>query len=133
MSVPSKEALRRPADWLEGCGHGPVSELGANAAYVLAFMAGGGIHNAPVAFERVDWSDDQCLRVHWGFYLCNWDSPSLTALWAWCAELMLRVEVSPASPTHIELQFFQRRSRHGSVGRRLPDRAGQVKWVGIDV
>lgn len=95
-------------------------------------MVVGGVYNAPVKFDRVDWANQSFIVLNWRGDLCNWDSPALTALWGWCAELMVRVSVGPSSPWHIKLMFHQRSSREGGMGTRLPSINDQLSWVGIN-
>ena len=120
-------------EWIEGNTKQKLSPLARNVAQVLEAMGCGGVYNRPISFDRVDWTNESWIEINWGGTLASWDSPALTALWAWGAALKLRVEVEPSSPRHIKLIFWQRKEREGSMCSRLPTARKQIEFVGAPI
>lgn len=120
-------------EWVQGSTKQTLSPLAKNVCDALHFMGHGGIYNRPISFDRVNWSRTDMIELNWCGDLANWDGSGLTALWGWCAENMLRVEICPSSPRHLKLRFWQRKTREGGMSERLPNHVNQLKFVGIDI
>lgn len=118
--------------WMESRTGQKCSLLARNVCHVLG-RAGRGIYNAPISYRKTDWTDEYRVSVLWGRELCNWDSDSLTQLWAWCSELMLRVEIEPCNFNYLNLIFYQRHARDGGMGERLPNPSKMLEWVGLPI
>lgn len=118
-------------EWVASRTGQELSPLAKKVCHVLSCMGCGGIHNRPVAWDSQDWTRDHCVTVNFRRDLSNWDGAELTALWGWCAALMLRVSVRPSGPQTIKLMFWQRSSRDGGVGERLPFAEQMLVWVGL--
>ena len=108
------------AGWIEQATGQKCSPLGREVANLLGFV-GGGIYNAPVAHGNVDWTDPQMIAVVWSRELCNWDHPTLSLLWVECHRRKLRVEIEGVAPGRLRLRFWQRTTREGGMGERLPN------------
>jgi hypothetical protein len=101
------------------------SDLGKQVANILGYV-GRGIYNAPFKAEKVDWSNPQCIEVNWEQSMANWDGCYLTNLIIECHRRMVRVSIGPNMRT-MKIQFWQRKSRSGSMSERLPDIEEMVK------
>jgi hypothetical protein len=97
-----------------------MSELGKTVANIVGY-SGGGIYNCPVNVDKTDWSDPWYIKVMFGKYLTNWDFCDLSKLWVLCHRKMVRIEINPCSPTHLKIEFWQRKKREGGTSERLPD------------
>jgi len=114
---------REPWEWVQGRTGQELSPLARQVCTVLVEMGYGGIYNRPIAWHRQDWTNPRCIEINWKGAISNWDYSEMTALWGWSAELMLRVEIAPASPNTIKLLFWQRAN--------LPTAKGQLDSVGL--
>jgi hypothetical protein len=87
-------------------------------------MVGGGIYNAPINWEKVDWGTSvswQRMFVPWrDGRMATFDFYSLTWLVMLCHEARIRCEISAKSKGNFELMFSQR-THEGGVGRRHPN------------
>lgn len=86
-------------------------------------MVGGGIYNAPIAWDRVDWGHDgpwQMVRVPWrDGRMATFDFYPLTNLVLLCHEARIRCEISATSRGNFMLAFSQR-SHVGGMAKRHP-------------
>lgn len=112
-------------EWIESAHKVKCSDLGKQVANILGYV-GRGIYNAPFKTEKVDWANTQCIEVNWGKRMANWDGCALTNLIIECHRRMVRVSIGPNMRT-MKIQFWQRKSRTGSMGERLPDIEEMVK------
>lgn len=87
-------------------------------------MVGGGIYNAPINWDKVDWGSG---NHHSGMFvpwrdgrMSTFDFYPLTILVFLCHEARIRCEVRPKSAGNFELSFFQR-SHEGGMSARHPD------------
>ena len=124
-----RELRTNAHEWVAARTKQSLSPLAKQVCDVLHFAGSGGIYNRPVNWDRADLSDPYCISICWAGTLSNWDAPHLTAIWAHCAEKMLRVEICPASPRHLRLMFWQRNQRNGSMFERLPNAVDQMAFV----
>lgn len=85
-------------------------------------MVGGGIYNAPIAHERIDWSYGRSgVSIIWhGRDLSTFDFDELTKLVFLCHEARIRCSVAPAGPRMLRLSFWQREAT-GDFATRHPD------------
>lgn len=118
------------AGWVEKNLRPPqeMSPLGKRVANIIGY-AGGGIYNCPVNVNKTDWTDPYYIKVLFGKYLCNWDFCDLSKLWILCHRKMVRVEINPCSPTHLKIEFWQRKKRDGGTSERLPDCEEMIEMV----
>lgn len=112
-------------EWIESAHNVKCSDLGKQVANILGYV-GRGIYNAPFKTEKVDWANTRCIEVNWGKSMANWDGCYLTNLVIECHRRMVRVSIGPNMRT-MKIQFWQRKSRTGSMGERLPDIEEMVK------
>jgi hypothetical protein len=119
--------------WIESRSGRKCSPLGKKVAVLLAYVAGGGIYNAPIKHENVKWDDPQCVEVVWSGSLISWDSPSLSKLWIAANRMMLRVEVEGAAYRFLRLTFHERRTRTGSLMTCLPTCEELIRCVDHDL
>lgn len=121
------------AGWLQG--HAfmegkTISPLGIEVANILGYV-GRGLYNAPISIKKIDWTDNYCIQVIWSTDLCSWDRFDLSALWVCCCRRKIRLEIDAAAPGRLRLTFHQRRSREGTVDKRLPDCEEIIRYVDL--
>ena len=91
-------------------------------------MVGGGIYNAPINWEKVDWGTG--ARAGWGRMFVPWrdgrmatfDSWSLTMFVMLCHEARIRGEITARAHGLFTLSFHER-SHDGGIGARHPNLA----------
>ena len=86
-------------------------------------IAGGGIYNAPISLNTIDWDSrgyGSGMSVVWRGHLATHDCNRLTMLVLLCHEARIRLEISPASNHHIRLSFHPNALFFGEQ-RLLPD------------
>jgi hypothetical protein len=107
--------------WIESNYGVKCSDLGKEVANILGFV-GGGIYNAPIRTEKIDWTDDYCIEVNWEGSLPNYDFSRLTYLVIECFERMIRVSIEPCNFRNLKLRFWRRKTRDLNAGlsERLP-------------
>ena len=90
-------------------------------------MVCGGIYNAPISWEKVEWNTGGgvfvTVRDH-GF--ATFDFHKLTSLVFLCHEARIRCEISAKTRGYFELGFWQR-SHEGGMGQRHPNLAEAVE------
>ena len=115
--------------WVESRSGRKCSPLGKKVAVVLAYVAGGGIYNAPIKHENVKWDDPLCVEVVWSGSLASWDNWGLSKLWIAANRMTLRVEVEAATYRRLCLVFHERRTRTGHLMTCLPTCEDLIKCV----
>lgn len=82
-------------------------------------MVGGGIYNAPIAHDKIDWDYGfGGVSVVWSRGgLATFDYNELTALVFLCHEARIRCDVSPAGPRMQRISFWQRKAEGGMATR----------------
>lgn len=84
-------------------------------------MVCGGIYNAPISWEKVEWNAGGgvfvTLRDSW---FATFDFHQLTSLVFLCHEARIRCQISAKARGYIELGFWQR-GHEGGMGRRHPN------------
>lgn len=84
-------------------------------------MVGGGIYNAPINWEKIDWGNGgswQRMFVPWrDGRMATFDYHALTLLVLLCHEARIRCEIRAKSAGYFELMFFQRSHEGGMAGR----------------
>jgi hypothetical protein len=85
-------------------------------------MVGGGIYNAPIAHDKIDWDYGWGgVSVVWKHHdLSTFDYNQLTSLVFLCHEARIRCSVAPAGPKLLRLSFWQREP-DGSMAKRHPN------------
>lgn len=100
--------------------HGAPEKLTAFHARVMDIlgMVGGGIYNAPICWNSVDWDYGRGVSVLWKDWqsLATFDAGRLTMLVFLCHEARIRVQVEPAMK-HLRLSFWQREATGCSATR----------------
>jgi hypothetical protein len=102
--------------WVESASGRKCSRLGKRVAVLLAYVAGGGIYNAPIKPEKIEWDDQWRIEVVWSSALVSWDRWDLSALWVAANRMMLRVEVDAATYQRLRLSFCEQTSREWRTG-----------------
>lgn len=105
-----------------------MSGLGKTVAGIIGYV-GNGVYNSPININKTDWTDPYYIKVMWGKYLTNWDWCDLSKLWVVCHRKMVRVEINPCSPTHLKLEFWQRKTRRGGTAEIIPDCEEMIKMI----
>lgn len=80
------------------------SELVKRVLTVIDIVAGG-IHNAPVAFDRLDHEANETVQFVWAQPLANSQPDTLTRLLLFAQPHGLRVEIIPHSSRAVMLKF----------------------------
>lgn len=89
-------------------------------------MVGGGIYNAPINWDRVEWGSGregafQFVIVPWrDGRMATFDSNALTLLVMLCHEARIRCAITAKSNGHFELAFHKR-SHEGGFALRHPN------------
>ncbi len=84
-------------------------------------MVGGGIYNAPINWDRVDWNCGGGMFVPWrDGRMATFDFFPLTMLVFLCHEARIRGEITAKSNGHFELRFWPR-GHEGSASVRHPN------------
>jgi hypothetical protein len=100
-----------------------LSDFQAKVIDILG-MVGGGIYNAPINWEKIDWGSG---KWHSGMFvpwrdgrMATFDFYPLTNLVFLCHEARIRCEIRAKAAGHFELSFFQR-SHEGGMSERHPN------------
>lgn len=107
------------AGWIRSALKIEPSPLGTKVATILGIV-GGGIYNAPIRHEGIDWTATRFIPVVWRGGLDTWDFNRLTTLVLLCHEARIRCDVEPRSPQYLRLCFTQR-SHEGGISSRHPN------------
>lgn len=83
-------------------------------------IVGGGIYNAPISWETIEWGGDRWLRVAWRSELSTFDGAELSKLVFLAHECRIRVSVGAANFRHVEI-MLHRRAASGGISERHPD------------
>lgn len=84
-------------------------------------MVGGGIYNAPIAHEKIDWDHGWGgVSVIWKHPMATFDFSELTMLVFLCHEARIRCGIESAGPRMLRLSFWQRVPK-GDMARRHPN------------
>jgi hypothetical protein len=88
-------------------------------------IVGGGIYNAPIDWDNVEWLPFAALALPWRGDMATWDFEQLTTLLFLCHEARIRLDISAHRPHHLLLMFHQR-SATGGIGKRHPNLAEAI-------
>jgi hypothetical protein len=88
-------------------------------AFDILGIVGGGIYNAPIAWEGVYW-DARMISVPWRNGLGTFDFSGLTRLVFLCHEARIRAEISAKARQYIEIHLSERR-HDGGMSRSHPN------------
>jgi hypothetical protein len=103
-----------------------LSEFQRNVVDILG-MVGGGIYNAPINIEKIDWSYGGGISVVWQQKeFATFDYNTLTLLVFLCHDARIRCSVSACGPRNMRLSFWQRQAS-GDVCVRHPNLEEAVK------
>lgn len=83
-------------------------------------MVGGGIYNAPIAWDAIVWRWGGGIAIPWRGSMSTFDFRELSMLVLLCHEARIRCEVRPHGFHHLMLIFFQR-GHDGSMAVRHPN------------
>lgn len=116
-------ARKRRADNTRGWSAAPecLSPFQAKVMDILG-MVGGGIYNAPIAWDGVQWRCGRGIAVPWRRHggLSTFDFSELTRLVFLCHAARIRCCINVHGPSHFLLMFHPR-SHHGAMGERHPN------------
>ncbi len=97
-----------------------LTEFQAKVIDILG-MVGGGIYNAPINWDKIDWRCGHGMFVPYrDGHMSTFDFYRLTMLVLLCHEARIRCEISAKAHGHFELGFWQR-SHEGGMGSRHPN------------
>lgn len=83
-------------------------------------IVGGGIYNAPINTERIDWNYGGGVSLNWHRELATWDFNQLTMLVFLCHEARIRVQLESTGPRATKISFWQRK-HEGQMSVRHPN------------
>jgi hypothetical protein len=84
-------------------------------------MVGGGIYNAPINWERVEWNCGTGVFVPWrSGRMATFDFYPLTLLVLLCHEARIRCEIEAKATGYLKLRFWQR-LHEGGMSTRHPN------------
>jgi hypothetical protein len=98
-----------------------LTEAQARACEILGIV-GGGIYNAPITWESVDWMSGRGISVTWHGSLATFDFVNLTNFVLLCHEGRMRGNISSSGPRSIRLTLSQ----------RTPDGCSMDRHPGVD-
>ena len=108
------------AAWVKSHTGKEPSALGARVAYIIG-VAGGGIYNAPINVDKVNWQDEYTIKANWYGDMATWDFNQLTLLLCLCHHYCIRMSLRGSGPGYISMMFHQRKARDGSMSERHPE------------
>ena len=98
-----------------------VSDFGRKVADLLGDAFGGIYHIDEFLFKKkVDWSNTWHIQISYNRDLATFDFNTLTRLVVLCHDRCIRMNIKPASPGYLYLQFWPRDGREGDVSKRHP-------------
>ena len=108
-----------------------LSPFQASVMNILGIV-GGGIYNAPINWETMEWSWGDGLSLAWENSLSTFDFQSLTGLVFLCHDARIRCTIEPCGPRLLRLSFWQRSHdggsnvRHPSLEEAVASHRGEV-------
>jgi hypothetical protein len=96
-----------------------LSEFQCKVVDIMGIV-GGGIYNAPINPDKIDWDCGRGVSVVWQRELATWDFNALTILVLLCHEARIRCSVEGAGPRQVRLSFWQRK-HEGGMAERHPN------------
>lgn len=117
---PTAHERRRAADGI-GWFAAP-DDLSPHQARIFDILGivGGGIYNAPIVWETVDWQCGRGMSVVWRGGFATFDFDRLTLLVFLCHEARIRCEIDPHAPRHVKL-YLHPRTDAGGMAQRHPN------------
>jgi len=97
-----------------------MSPLGRAVADILGLVWRGIYHLPNESLFRVKWSDPRLVEVTMRTGLTTFDPLELTFLVLVCHDVMVRLKIDGVSQGYLKLRFFQRQTRDGGLGARMP-------------
>jgi hypothetical protein len=121
ITAAKKTAKKQRSDNRKGYAAAP-DELNAFQRQVMTILGvvGGGIYNAPIAWDAIVWMGGRGMIVPWRNDLSTFDFQNLTALVFLCHMARIRCCVSPHGPGMLGLMFHPREAE-GGMSQRHPD------------
>lgn len=77
-------------------------------AFTILGIVGGGIYNAPIAWDGIYWRAD-AIGVSWYKTFATYDFRDLTRFVFLCHEARIRGEISPLNMRHLRVMLHERR------------------------
>jgi hypothetical protein len=110
----------------------PLPAWTRRAMHVLG-MTFGGIYNAPIAWDSVDWGQGRHLHVPVNRAMATFDHYELTAFVFLCHAAGIRGQIAPHHPKYLRLSMWPRETRTGSTFDRHPTLAEAVDafWTAL--
>ena len=98
-------------------------------AFDILGIVGGGIYNAPISWDRVEWSP-RYLVIIWRGTLSTWDFRGLSSLVFACHTARIRCEVEAAARGYLRFVLSPRASIGGMSGRHPSLDEAITDWTG---
>lgn len=99
--------------------NGKISKLGENVADLLNDVWCGIYHIDGKSLSKVDWTNNDWIRISIYGGLYSYDDDKLTRLVVLAHDRCLRLEINPCNFNHLELLFHQR-DRVADFYHRMP-------------
>lgn len=98
------------AGWVERHTKQTLSPFARKVADILGIV-GGGIHNAPVNVNEIDWQSPKGMgiKVTWNREMSTWDFCQLSQMVVLCCQARVRCQINAVAPRRLSLIFHQRR------------------------
>jgi hypothetical protein len=125
---PKSHPLKRPRDQTKGFAAAPdVLSPFHRAVFNILGIVGGGIYNAPIAWDAVRWIGwAHGIAIPWKSDLATFDFNGLTNLVFLCHEARIRCEIRPNGFHGLLLCFWPRQAK-GCLATRHPNLDEAVK------
>jgi len=116
----TKSQLRKAKEHSRGWAAAPdeLNDFQKRAFNILGIV-GGGIYNAPIAWDSVYWKPKMII-CSWYRGFGTWDFMELTRLVFLCHEARIRGHIGPLSPRYIEIHLSEREAT-GEIQTRHPN------------
>ena len=96
-----------------------LSEFQKRVCNIVGII-GGGLYNAPINIEKINWDFGGGVSLYWTRELSTWDFSQLTLLVFLCHEARIRLQVEAYGPRATKLSFWQRKAT-GDIAVRHPN------------
>lgn len=118
-SMATKADIRRALEKQQGWVAAPdVLNDFHKRAFTILGIVGGGIYNAPIAWNSVYW-DKRTIICSWWKGLGTFDFSALTEFVFLCHEARIRGEIAPCNHRHVQIVLCERDAA-GGMSRRHP-------------
>jgi hypothetical protein len=108
--------------------NGKISKLGENVADLLNDVWSGIYHIDGKSLSKVDWTNNDWIRISIFGGLNSYDDDKLTRLVVLAHDRCLRLEINPCNFNHLELLFHQR-DRVADFYHRMPTMEDHLELI----